>query len=184
MSVFGARILAPAANVAKPGFAPERTSDPEYNPDYEPNQLRLKQAKSEPLNASNKPIHQVDLQVISYEPQNMAEGDQMKFSERQAAPRRTIIPAIRSNGRSDIGKVRSNLHRQLKMELNDAQSLETIDALSEEEQSIAFGLEKKDLDQIEKDFGSDEAQMRNIIKVLIKARQLKASEESLVGVEG
>lgn len=90
-----------------------------------------------------------------------------------------LVTSIKSNGQSNIAKVRSNLHIQLKDELNEAYSLNTFNVLDAEEQKLASRLKKMDEEEFEIFFGEKEVLVRIVLDILIEARQIKASEALL-----
>lgn len=172
--------------LAVPGFTPETEVDPEYGPDEAFNKLLKDEqhaANLESLNKGSKtvPLHRLDPHYVKYEPKNVADEEMVTFSKLQVVPRRSTVSVLTLE--SDATRMCENLHQQLKTELQDAQYLNTINTISKEQQSIAYGLEKRDLQQIQRDFGQDETQMRKIIKLLIDARQGKAPRDTMFDFE-
>ncbi|QDS76554.1 hypothetical protein FKW77_006461 [Venturia effusa] len=195
MSAFGAGNKTPSTYIPKSGFVPETHYDPFYGPNEEEDFiLRVKDeqhaASMESRNSGVKKTHidEIKPDCTKYEPQNVAEADTLVFSRIQIMPRRATVSALRfdSFGNvADVSLVVYNLQRQLKIELNDAERLNTIKSLTPEEQEMAYGVAGRDVKQLERNYGEEEGPVREIINILVLERQQKGSdsEEALFDIE-
>lgn len=188
---------------ATSGFTPETCADPFYGEDEEPFEQQCARERLE-IKIQTKKLRQNDRKlnphVVHFDAQDIAGFNVIeKCVKRQTIPSASIITAGRSIGEDTEETKRrkfANLQRQLRQELEKAESLGTIHLLTEQDLACTSGWAIKDLaawertnprfkkEELESMINDADAEMRKVVNYLITARigrQMRAKPTATPG---